>query len=123
MDFLKFPPVFTPDFGIFSPNFQQLALNPASRWAKIALDGGSGGSKLVLALGVKELEGPVVIGFRHENAGGTTQIAVVGRGGVSEFLRGGDAVLLEHRHEHLGVDDRAGVKQFHARNLATDFHR
>jgi hypothetical protein len=38
-------------------------------------------------------------------------------------LRGGDAVLLQHGHKHLGVDDRAGVKQFHAGNLATDTHR
>jgi len=32
-------------------------------------------------------------------------------------------VPLQHRDEHLGVDDRAGVKQFHAGNLATDAHR
>jgi hypothetical protein len=28
-------------------------------------------------------------------------------------LRGDDAVLVEHGHEHLGVDERAGVEQFH----------
>ncbi len=43
------------------------------------------------------------------------QIAVVRRGGVHERLRGGDAMLLQHHHEHLGVHDRAGVKQFHAK--------
>ena len=47
----------------------------------MALDGGSGGSKLVFALGVKELVGAVVVGFRHEDLGGTAQIAVVRRGG------------------------------------------
>jgi hypothetical protein len=51
--------------------------------------------------------------------GGTAQIAVVGRGGVNERLRGGDAVLVEHGDEHLGVDERAGVEKFHAKNLAT----
>lgn len=79
----------------------------------MALDGGSGGSKLVFALGVKELEGAVVVGFRHEDLGGTAQIAVVRRDRIHECLRGGDAVLLQHCHEHLGADDRAGVKQFH----------
>jgi hypothetical protein len=38
-------------------------------------------------------------------------------------LRGGDAVLVEHGDEHLGVDERAGVEKFHAGNLATDGHR
>jgi hypothetical protein len=69
------------------------------------------------------LAGAFVIGFRHEDLGGTVQVAVVRRGGILERLRGGDAVLFEHHHEHLGVDDRAGVKQFHAENLATDRHR
>ena len=45
---------------------------------------------------------------------GAAQIAVVRRGGANERLRGGDAMFLQHHHEHLGVDDRAGVKQFHA---------
>jgi hypothetical protein len=27
-------------------------------------------------------------------------------------------MLLEHGHEHLGVDDRAGVKQLHSGILA-----
>lgn len=33
-----------------------------------------------------------------------------------------DAMFLQHQHEHLGVDDRASVKQFHAGNLITDGH-
>jgi hypothetical protein len=33
-------------------------------------------------------------------------------------LRGGDAVLLQHCYEHLGVDHRAGVKEFHEASLA-----
>lgn len=81
---------------------------------------GRAGSKLVLALGVEELVGAVVIGFRHEDVGGAAQIAVVRRGGVHERLRGGDAMFVQHHHEHLGVDDRAGVKQFHAANLTAD---
>ena len=47
------------------------------------------------------------IRFRHEDLRGTAQIAVVRRGGVHERLRGGDAMFLQHHHEHLGVDDRA----------------
>jgi hypothetical protein len=47
-------------------------------------------------------------------------IAVVRRGGVHERLRGGDAMFLQHHHERLGVDDRAGVKQFHAKNLTAE---
>jgi hypothetical protein len=31
-------------------------------------------------------------------------------------------MLLQHRHEHLGVDERAGVKEFHTGNLTTDGH-
>lgn len=90
---------------------------------KIVLDGSSGGSKLIFALGVEKLVGAVIVGFRHKNAGGTVQIAVIRRGGLHEFLRGGDAVSFQHRHKHLGVDDRAGVKEFHAGNLATDGRR
>ncbi len=76
--------------------------------------------KFVLALGVKKLVSAVEIGFRHEDLRGTAQIAVVRRGGIHERLRGGDAMLLQHHHEHLGVRDRAGVKQFHVGNLAAD---
>lgn len=73
--------------------------------------------QFVLAFGVEELVGAGVIRFRHEDLRGTAQIAVVRRGGIHELLRGGDAMFLQHHHEHLGVDDRAGVKQFHAENL------
>jgi len=31
-------------------------------------------------------------------------------------------MLLQHHHEHLGVADRAGVKQLHAGNLTADGH-
>jgi hypothetical protein len=33
-------------------------------------------------------------------------------------VRGGDAVLLQHYREQLGVDDRAGVEKLHADTLA-----
>ena len=78
--------------------------------------------QLTLALGVKKPVSAVVIGFWDKDCGGTVQIAVVRRGGVHECLRGGDAVLFQHHHEHLGVDDRAGVKDFHAGNLAAEGH-
>ena len=80
-------------------------------------------SKLVLALGVEELVGAGKIRLRHEDLGGAVQVAVVRRGGVHEILRGGDAVFFKHHHEHVGVDERAGVKQFHVGSLATDGHR
>ena len=70
--------------------------------------------KFVLPFGVEKLEGAVVIGFWDEDLGGAAQIAVVRQRGVHEILRGGDAVFFQHHDEHLGVDDRAGVKQFHA---------
>jgi len=44
----------------------------------------------------------------------------VRRGGIHERLRGDDAMFFKHGHEHLGVDDQAGVKQFHVGNLAAD---
>ena len=75
-------------------------------------------SQFILALGVEKLVGAVVIRGRHEDAGGPVQVAIVRRGGVHEFLRGGDAVFFQHHHEHFGVHDRTGVKQFHAENLA-----
>jgi hypothetical protein len=31
-------------------------------------------------------------------------------------LRGNDAMFLQHRYEHLRVDDRASVEQFHGGN-------
>jgi len=52
--------------------------------------------QLIFALGVEELMGAVVIGFGHKNFGRAIQVAVVGRGGIDEFLRGDDAVFLEH---------------------------
>ena len=70
--------------------------------------------KLVLAFGVEKLAGAVEIGFRHEDLRGMAQVAVVRRGGIRECVSGGDAMFLQHHHEHFGVDDQAGVKQFHA---------
>jgi len=69
--------------------------------------------QLVFAFGVKQFEGAVVVGCRHEDLGGTAQIAVVKECGINKRLRGGDAVLVEHGDEHLGVDERAGVEKFH----------
>lgn len=69
-------------------------------------------SKLVRALGIEKLVGPVVIRRRDENPGQPVQITVVRRSGVHERLGGGDAVLLQHHDQELGVNDRAGVKQF-----------
>ena len=80
-------------------------------------------SKLIFALGIEELVGTRVIGFWDEDLAGAVQVAVVRRGGVHEILRGGDAVFFEHHHEHVGVDEGAGVKQFHLGSLATDSHR
>jgi hypothetical protein len=77
-------------------------------------------SKLVLALGVEKLVSAGEIGFRHEDLRGTAQIAVVRRGGIHERLRGGDAMFLQHQHEHLGVDHWAGVKEFHAGKLIAE---
>ena len=73
--------------------------------------------KFVLTLGIEKLVGTVIIRFRHENPGGPVQIAIVQRGGIHKTLRGGDAVLFQHHDEYLGVDDRAGVEQFHAPKL------
>jgi len=57
--------------------------------------------------------GAVVIGFGNEDAGEAVEIAVVGEGGVREFLDSGDAVLFEHHDEHFRVHDGAGVEELH----------
>ena len=80
--------------------------------------GGHARLQLVLAFGVEEAVGAVVVGLGHKDARGTIQVAVVGLRGVFKFLGRGDAVLFEHRDEHLGVHQRAGVKQLHARSVA-----
>ena len=67
-------------------------------------------SQFIFALGVEKLVGAGIIGFRDEDLAGAIEVAIVGRGGVREILRGGDAVLFEHHHEHVGVDEGAGVK-------------
>ena len=51
-----------------------------------------------------------IISFGHEDFTRAAQIVVVGRGRVNEGLRGSDAVLLQHHHEHVGIHERAGVK-------------
>jgi len=79
--------------------------------------------QFVFPFGVKELVGTAVIGFRHKNPGRTTQIAVIRHGGIHELLPGRDTMLFKHRHKHLGIDDRTGIKQFHAGNLTTDGNR
>ena len=79
-------------------------------------------SQFVLALGAEKLAGAVVIGVRHKDVGGAIQVAVVRRGGVGEFLRGGNAVPLQHRYEQFRFDDRAGEEQFHTESLTTDGH-
>jgi hypothetical protein len=79
-------------------------------------------SQFIFALGVEELVGAVVIGVGDEDFGGAVQVAVVGEAGVDEFLRGVDAVFLEHDDQHLGVHDGAGVEKLHADNLTTDRH-
>lgn len=63
-----------------------------------------------------------VIGFRHKNIGGTTQVTVVSRGGINEFLRGGDAMFFQHDDEQFRFDNRTGEEQFHTKSLATDEH-
>ncbi len=72
-------------------------------------------SKFIFAFGVEQLEGAVVVGFRHEDLGGAAQIAIVGQGGINKRLRGGYAVLFQHHDEHLSVDERAGVEKFHGK--------
>lgn len=78
------------------------------------------GSKLIFAFGVEQLMRAVVVGFGDEDFRGAVQVAVVGQRRVGEFLRGGNAVLFEHDDEHLGVDDRTGVKKLHATSVTAD---
>ena len=79
-------------------------------------------SQFILAFGVEKLVGAVVIVLRHKDLGGTIEVTVVQRSGVHKLLRRGDAVFFEHHHEHFGVDDGAGVKQFHLLILAVAGH-
>jgi len=69
--------------------------------------------ELILTLGVEEAVGAVIIGLGNEDLGRPVQIAVIGSGRVDKGLGGGDAVFLQHDHQHFGVDDRSGVEQFH----------
>jgi len=72
--------------------------------------------QLILALSVKQLVRPIVIGFRYEHFGRTIQITIVRRGRINELLRRSDAVFLQHHDEHLRVDHRPGIKKFHTQN-------
>ena len=81
--------------------------------------------KLILALRIEQLMRTIVVGFRDQDLGQSVQISVVGQACVDEFLRGRNPMLLQHHNEHLGVDHRACVKQFHVRQRAmnaNDFH-
>lgn len=71
-------------------------------------------SQFIFAFGVEQLVGTVVIRLRHVHLRRTIQVSGVNRDGINELLRGGGAVFFEHHHEHLGVDDRAGVEKFHS---------
>lgn len=73
--------------------------------------------QLAFTLSVEQLERAVIVRFRHEDPGGPAQITVVRRRGIDERLRSGDAVFIEHQHEHLRVDDRAGIEKFHGWSL------
>jgi len=76
------------------------------------------GLQFVFALGEKKLARALVIGFRHQDIGGAVQIAIVRRGRINPFLRGGNAVLFQHHHQQFCFNDRAAEKKFHADNLA-----
>lgn len=78
--------------------------------------------QFIFAFGVEELISAIVIRVGHEDFCQAVQVAVVGRAGVHEFLRGADAMFLEHDDEHLGVHDRAGVEKLHLGKLTTDAH-
>ena len=69
--------------------------------------------KLILTLRVKQLMRPLIIRLAHEHLRRSVQVTVVRLGWIHEFLRGDNAVLLEHHDEHLGVNDRAGVEELH----------
>ncbi len=71
-------------------------------------------SQLILPLRIKQLVRAFIIRFRHKDLRRAAQIAFVGCDWINKFLRGGDAMLFQHHHEHFSVDHRASVKKFHA---------
>jgi hypothetical protein len=71
--------------------------------------------QFVFAFGVEEALGEVVIFFGDEDLSEAVEVAVIGEGGVNELLGADDAVFFEHHEEELGVDDGAGVEEFHRR--------
>ena len=59
---------------------------------------------------------PIIIRFRHEHARGTIQVAVIRRGWILKFLRGGNPMLLQHEHQQFCFNHRPGEKKFHAKS-------
>ena len=57
-----------------------------------------------------------VLASASRNRREPAQIAIVRCGGINKFLRGADAVFLQHHHKQLRVDHRAGVEKFHGKN-------
>lgn len=77
-------------------------------------------SQFILPLRIEKLKSPIIIRLRDEHLGRPAKVAIIRRGGIGKRLRGGNAVFLEHHHQHLGIDDGAGVKKFHAGNLLAE---
>src|SRR3974390_824092 len=73
--------------------------------------------QFVLALAVEKTMRQVIVLFGDQYLCGPVQIAVIGFVWFNKLLLCGNAVLLKHYHQHLGVDDRPGVEEFHWRNL------
>ena len=71
-------------------------------------------SKFILPVRIKQLVCALIIRFRDKDLRRTAQVALVRCGWVNKFLRGGNAMLFQHHHEHFSIDHRAGVKKFHA---------
>lgn len=76
--------------------------------------------KLILPLPIKQLERAIIICLRDKHLGRPIQIPIIRLTGIHKLLRRDDAVLLEHHHQHLRIDNRPGIKQFHARSLTTN---
>ena len=75
-------------------------------------------SKLILALRVKQPMRAIVIRLRHQNLYQAVQVAFIRQAGIDKRLRGGNAVLFEHHHEHLDIHQRACIEKFHVRSMA-----
>ena len=62
--------------------------------------------------------GAIIFHRRDEDLGGAAEVAVIGGGGIGKDLGGGDAMFLQHDHQHFSVDHRSGVEQFHEERVA-----